>query len=547
MLFKTLFTTAVVSLFGSAAALLPELEIVGNKFYYSNNGSRFLMKGVAYQANPQNTSTSGFVDPLGDPKTCKRDIPLLQQLETNVIRVYALNTSLDHTECMQMLDDAGIYVIADLSEPDVSINRDDPKWDVSLLERYTSVVDTFHNYTNILGFFAGNEVTNEASNTNASAYVKAAVRDTKAYIKQKDYRNIPVGYSANDDLSIRVDLADYFACGSEDERADFFGINMYEWCGSSTFAESGYKNTTEHYKNLGIPIFFSEYGCNRVTPRKFQEVGTIYSLEMTDVWSGAIVYMYFEEENHYGLVSIDSLGSASTLGDFNNLKSQLQSVSFSAESINPSATSTGTSNVTSCPAVDGGWLANTALPPTPDNNICKCMQNSLSCVIKDSVDSEDYGDLFGYICGPDGGVDCGGISGNATSGKYGAYSGCNAKAQLDFVANLYYKKNGGDASACDFNGSGTTQSASTGSACASVISKAGSSGLGSVTGEISNASATGSDKSGSGGKSSKSGSKSGSSDSSSSSKGAAASLGASGSLWMTVCSFVFLGFGLIVA
>ncbi|EEQ36274.1 hypothetical protein CLUG_00398 [Clavispora lusitaniae ATCC 42720] len=253
MLFKSLLASALVA---GAVADLPAIEIVGNKFFYSNNGSQFLMRGVAYQSDSANaTADETFVDPLGNPKTCKRDIPYLQELETNVIRVYALNTSLDHTECMNALSDAGIYVIADLSEPDLSIDRSDPKWDVTLLERYTSVVDKFHNYTNVLGFFAGNEVTNEVSNTDASAYVKAAVRDTKAYIKEKGYRSIPVGYSANDDVDIRVDLADYFACGDEDERADFFGINMYEWCGASSFKASGYSNITAQYEHLGIPIF----------------------------------------------------------------------------------------------------------------------------------------------------------------------------------------------------------------------------------------------------------------------------------------------------
>jgi hypothetical protein len=59
-------------------------------------------------------------------------------------------------------------------------------------------------YSNTLGFFAGNEVSNEPNNTYASAFVKAAVRDTKAYIKSKNYRPIGVGYATNDDADIRV-------------------------------------------------------------------------------------------------------------------------------------------------------------------------------------------------------------------------------------------------------------------------------------------------------------------------------------------------------
>lgn len=536
MLFKSVLASVAMFIGATAAADLPEIEIIGNKFFYSNNGSQFLMKGVAYQADLVNaTAGESYVDPLADADTCKRDIPYLQELQTNVIRVYALNTSLDHTECMEALQDAGIYVIADLSEPDLSIDRLDPLWDVELLNRYTSVVDSFHNYTNILGFFAGNEVTNEVSNTDASAYVKAAVRDTKAYIKEKGYRSIPVGYSANDDVSIRVSLAEYFACGDEDDRADFFGINMYEWCGTSTFKTSGYQNITEQYENLGIPVFFSEYGCNKVTPRKFTEVQAIYSDEMTDVWSGGIVYMYFQEDNDYGLVSIDSSGDVKTLSDFNNLKTQLGSIDPSYATANSASTS---ASVTTCPTVGSSWAANTVLPPTPDESVCNCMDKSLTCVVADSVDSDDYTDLFEYICGV---IDCSGISGNGTTGDYGAYSGCDAKQQLNFVLDLYYKENGLDSDACDFSGSATTQSATTASSCSAVISSAGSSGLGTVSGDIANAT-TDDDStttSTSGSQSSGSSSKTNSTSSSSKSKSGAAV--ASSSVWASVVGAVMLG------
>ena len=39
----------------------------------------------------------------------------------------------------------------------------------------------------------GNGVSNMYNNTDASAFVKAAIRDTKAYLKSKGHRSIPVG------------------------------------------------------------------------------------------------------------------------------------------------------------------------------------------------------------------------------------------------------------------------------------------------------------------------------------------------------------------
>lgn len=199
-----------------------------------------------------------------------------------------------------MLQDAGIYVVADLSEPKTSINRDDPKWDIELYARYMAVVDVLAPWSNTLGFFAGNEVSNKQSNTNASAFVKAAVRDTKSYIKKKGYRTMGVGYATNDDADIRDDMADYFNCKSRDESIDFWGYNIYSWCGDSSYKESGYDKVVAEFSTYSVPVFFAEYGCNEVRPRIFTEVKALYGPQMTPVVSGGIVYMYFQEQNNYG-------------------------------------------------------------------------------------------------------------------------------------------------------------------------------------------------------------------------------------------------------
>ena len=232
-------------------------------------------------------------------------MPLLQQLGVNTIRVYALDPTKDHSECMSLLQSAGIYVIADLSAPGASINRDSPRWDDDLYTRYTSVVDVMQNYTNVLGFFAGNEVSNNSTNTDASAFVKAAVRDMKSYIKQKNYRTIGVGYATNDDADIRVNMADYFNCGPADQAIDFWGYNIYSWCGNSSYQESGYDVRTEEFSSYSVPVFFAEYGCNTVQPRTFTEVLALYGPDMSPVWSGGIVYEYFQEVNNYGMSKDD--------------------------------------------------------------------------------------------------------------------------------------------------------------------------------------------------------------------------------------------------
>lgn len=70
------------------------------------------MKGVAYQTDisTQNPSVGGqtYHDPLADTTSCKRDVPYLQELGTNLIRVYAIDPTQNHDDCMKLLDAAGM-------------------------------------------------------------------------------------------------------------------------------------------------------------------------------------------------------------------------------------------------------------------------------------------------------------------------------------------------------------------------------------------------------------------------------------------------------
>lgn len=106
----------------------------------------------------------------------------------NAIRVYSVDSQLDHRECMQALDAAGIYTMyvavlvflclttdwknnnnsIDLSLPlNGSIDRVAPSWSTNILDLYTRTIDTFDQYDNVLAYNIGNEVVIE-TNTNVA-------------------------------------------------------------------------------------------------------------------------------------------------------------------------------------------------------------------------------------------------------------------------------------------------------------------------------------------------------------------------------------------
>lgn len=232
-----------------------------------------------------------------------------------------------------------------------SINRADPSssYTASYLERVFKMVEAFKNYPNTLGFFGANELINdEDSAKDNPVYIRAVQRDLKNYIKNNADRTIPVGYSAAQVQSVLEDTWEYLQCAIDGDdndmsRADFFGLNSYSWCGGdATYTSSGYNTIVDMFENSSIPIFFSEYGCNEVKPRVFDEVQALYGEKMTSI-SGGLVYEWSQEDNDYGLVKINSDGSVTLRTDFNNLQQQfnklnttlIQSKNSSAATIDP--------------------------------------------------------------------------------------------------------------------------------------------------------------------------------------------------------------------
>ena len=196
------------------------------------------------------------MDPLADPTTCKRDIAEFTKLGLNTVRVYTVDNTANHDVCMAALAAAGMYLVLDVNTPLYSLNRATPapSYNSVYLQNIFATIDKFANYTNTLAFFSGNEVINDDSTTSAAPYVKAVTRDMRQYIGSRGYRQIPVGYSAADVNSNRLEMAQYMNCGTDDERSDFFAFNDYSWCDPSSFQISGWDQKVKNFTGYGIPI-----------------------------------------------------------------------------------------------------------------------------------------------------------------------------------------------------------------------------------------------------------------------------------------------------
>lgn len=290
------------------------------------------MKGVDYQPGGS-SAISPYMDPLSNPDICSRDILLFQNLGINTIRVYSVNTDLNHDVCMSLLAAAGIYLILDVNSPLTNrhLNRYEPwsTYNADYLTNVFQVVHQFSTYNNTLGYFAGNEIINDRmSAKNSPIYIKAVVRDIKNYISINCPRFIPVGYSAADDLDYRMPVSEYLECVNHDplEGIDFYGVNSYQWCGDQNIYSSGYDALLNDYKRYSKPVFFSEYGCNEVLPRKFTEVQALYSNQMIDIFCGGLVYEFSQEPNNYGLVKIHENNDVELLADYFQYQYQLDTL-----------------------------------------------------------------------------------------------------------------------------------------------------------------------------------------------------------------------------
>lgn len=169
---------------------------------------------------------------------------------------------------------------------------------------------------------------------------------------------------------------------------------------------------------------------------------------------------------------------ATKLPEFASFSSQI--VKATPSGVDSSAYSP-TNSAQSCPTIGSTWEAVEKLPPSPNEQICDCMMQNLTCKAADDISDDDVKTQFDYICNPKLGDFCSGVTADAGTGTYGAYSMCDAVQRLSWAFNTYYFDQKEIDTACDFKKTATKQTPKAPSSCKNVADQAGPAGTGVIT------------------------------------------------------------------
>ncbi|KAI9599925.1 hypothetical protein KEM48_000033 [Puccinia striiformis f. sp. tritici PST-130] len=450
------------------------------RYLYDANGKRFYIKGVAFR-KPENIQNQGRgvpgqaagfsgestvcqkTYPLGDINSCKHAIKDFKRLKINTIRVYNYNPEIDHSACMNALDKSGIYVIADIKSPlSGSTNIASQHWDVDVLTQYINQIDSLRSFPNLLAFNIGDEFITSSEAVEAGPYIKARVRDVKLYLKSVNSTAL-VSYASADGKKFPSELARFLSChsGGPSAELDLFGLNNYRWCGDSSF-ESAYQEIALEFQGLAIAAYFSEFGClTPGKPRLWNEIPTLFSTLMSDLWSGGVAYNYYPTEQGYGLLN-EAQGKSVRNEDFDTLAQRYQQVKPPDM---PKLTSL-VSPKQKCSSTNANSFAITSvLPPQPNVEACNCVEQvTLSCQVRKNASPLVITELLDNLCKtlraslpPGSGGGCGPISSSPSKGFYGSLSACSSSTRLSYAMTRHFINSGFDQKACNFSGNATLQ------------------------------------------------------------------------------------------
>ncbi|EGP92185.1 uncharacterized protein MYCGRDRAFT_107396 [Zymoseptoria tritici IPO323] len=252
----------------NAAGNISPIETKGNWFW--KDSKRFLIKGVPYE--PRNSSLPGpesRINPLSDDwlENLRKDIPFFHRLGINTMFIECADATQSPRQAMQLLQNEGIYVLLKL---DTDLVRGDSGQlkaaKINIARMYSpdevrknlAIVRQTARFSIVRGYKISQSKIWTDATTKLAALHRAAVRDTKLFLKKLGLRPIPVGSSMSSDQMYRLNVIRYMTAGSPEERVDFISFGVYDWVGPSSFQMSGYKHLIKAFEAFPVPMFWGD-------------------------------------------------------------------------------------------------------------------------------------------------------------------------------------------------------------------------------------------------------------------------------------------------
>ncbi|TYZ57517.1 hypothetical protein PybrP1_007691 [[Pythium] brassicae (nom. inval.)] len=310
----------------NADAWVPHVITKGNKFFDSETGLEFRMKGMAYSPTPNagNMSNVKNYDWTVDEHEAiwTKHIAVMKDLGVNTVRLYSVDPSKSHDKFMCACSEAGIYVLVGMAAPceGCAVQEAEPPkcYPDAMFARMQMVYNAFAVYDNTLAFSVANEpnLVNIGGDKGVTVApcVKAMIRDARKYAGScaGSLRQVPIGLDIAD-IPPRSQWLQYYDCpvdGDENSRAEWIGSNPYVECDPLTHKEytqsTGLTTLMKEYADTGYsrPIMFGEFGCNEGenTVDGFENQRSFYDAKwmneeagMTDVIVGGNVFEFTTE------------------------------------------------------------------------------------------------------------------------------------------------------------------------------------------------------------------------------------------------------------
>jgi 1,3-beta-glucanosyltransferase GAS5 len=308
-----------IALAQNCSSIATPALVKGKKFFNRLTGQYIPLIGVNYYPRPNsgNLTQTNSIDFFTEEyrSIWERDIAYFQQLNVNLVSVYAVDPGKDHSGFMCALQAAGIYVIvglaADCENCAITKVSAPSCYPAELKTRGQFIISEFARYDNVIGFSAGNEASlNAETGLGNFPCQKQFIRDMRAFIAScsNTVRHIPVGVAFAD--ANREEHALWYGCRSNAtddlENAEYIGINAYQHCNGASDALPGYETMLSDFASyaLTVPVAITEFGCidpsfptidGYEAQRNFIDVYALFSSRYREVFVGGAVFEYSTE------------------------------------------------------------------------------------------------------------------------------------------------------------------------------------------------------------------------------------------------------------